>query len=193
MSLLLAALLFAAPPADSSFQHWFDQDGVSVSIARGTFPPWIRAEGTIDAPADDVAAVLGDYEHYKEIFEPEYARADVLDRDSGRARLHTVWDYPWPYHDRDAVMGFSLAKQADGSWLLTWTNAAKKGDPKTGVRIEGIDATTTVVPVDAGHAKVTFTYHADLGGDFGKSGNEKAYREEPPLYFDAIRKRLKKK
>ena len=47
---------------------------------------------------------------------------------------------------------------------------------------------TRVVPVDATHCTVTFTYHADLGGDFGKSGNEKAWHDEPPLYFGALRK-----
>lgn len=190
--LLVALLLLGAAPADDAFVPWKEHEGVSIQLARvEKSPPWVRATVELDATPDAVAAVLSDFAAYKEIFDPVLRKANVLDAREGGARMHLVWPFPWPMKSRDAVVDYSIEKGPDGSWLLSWKGDARKGDPTLGVRILGIEGSTKVEPLDEGRrSRVTYTYLGDLGGDFGKSANEKAWKGQPPHYFKSLEKRL---
>lgn len=189
---LAAVLLFGTLPGDDTFADWKEHKGVKIQLARvEKAPPWVRATAELDATPDAVAAVLSDFGHYKETFEPVLQKATVLEARESGARLHLVWPFPWPMKSRDAVVDYAIAKTPDGGWLLTWKGDAKKGDPKAGVRIERVEGATKVEPLEEGRrSRVTYTYQGDLGGDFGKKTNEKAWKGQPPHYFEALRKRL---
>jgi len=194
-ALVVTALAFgslaamATVPADLRFEPWFASRGVSVEIARPpTGPPWIRGRAEVPAPASKVAAALSDFVRYKELFAPALKRADVLDRDGRGARLHLVWPYPFPFSNRDAVVGYTSSELPDGGYRIAWRAEARPGDPKEGVRIEHVEGETRVEPAGEGACRVTYVYLGDLGGKFPRSAEEKAWREEPVQYVRAVRR-----
>ncbi len=192
-SLLLLASSVAATPPETSFVPWFEQDGVKVEMARTREEtPWIRASAEIAAPVAEVEAIVTDFEHYSEIFHPMFKKIEVLEHSKDRARVHAVWPFPWPLRDRDGVFEYTTSDSAGGATTLQWTNGARPGDPSAGVRISGIAGTLRLTPTAPNRCRVVYTYYGDLGGSFGESRNQKAWRGQPILYFAAIRRRSEK-
>jgi len=187
-------LLLSAAPSDDAFKPWVEKDGASISIARTERKeaPWIRGTKTLDARCEEVAAVLTDWSAYAKTFAPVVKKAEVLESGERHARLHLVWPYPWPLRSRDAVVRYEVSEEGDGSGVtaIRWRADAREGDPKrAGVRIETVEGSTMLVP-EGERCTVVYTYLGDLGGDFGKSGNEKAWKGQAPHYFESIEKAL---
>lgn len=195
IALAAALVLLAAPPADDAFKSWFSEKGVEVSKAKedGKSFPWIRGVAELDATPAEVAAVIGDFAAYKKTFDPILQDVKVLGNEGATTRLHLEWPYPWPLNDRDAIVAYTLQTAADGTVRLTFKADARKGDPKTiGVRIDAVEGSTVVAPLEGGRSRVTYTYYGDIGGDFGKKASEKAWRGQPVHYVESLRKALKK-
>ena len=200
MIAMLATFLLAATavpahppmPADADFAAWVTQDGVVETRAqpKGLARPFVRGTSEIDASCDAVKGVLVDFAHYKTFFSGIVREAKVLAQDDASARIHFVWAYPWPLHDRDSVVGYTLTKPESGGWLLSWQDDAQSGDPKDGVRIAHVEGATRMVPKADGACTVSYTYYGDLGIDLTKAMNEKILRTEPVKYVEAIRKGL---
>ena len=189
--MILALLLLAAPPPDESFKPWLEKDGVAISISRGEEKsiPWIRGAKTLDASCESVEKLLTDWDSYAKTLTPMVKKSAVLERGEGSARLHVIWPYPWPLRARDGIIRYQGARE-DGRTAIRWEDAEKEGDPKTaGVRIKDIEGSAMLVP-DGEKCSVTYTFYGDLGGDFGKSSNEKAWKGEAPHWFDAVAKAL---
>lgn len=178
-------------PSDASFTPWFTSRGVAVEIARqSSGPAWIRGRGEIPASAARVAAVLSDFDHYRDFFAPAVRKADVVERESPTAaRLHFLWPYPFPFANRDAVVRYELTSEG-GVFRVSWHSDPKPKDPHEGTRIERVMGAAAVEPAGPDACRVTYTYFGDLGGKFPASAVEKAWREEPVQYFRAIRRRL---
>ena len=196
--MIVASLIGAAPatpalsaPPDESFASWFQKDGVDVSIARSE-TPWIRASTEIAAPAADVEAAVTDFDRYEKTFHPMFKKLDVLERAGDRTRVHAVWPFPWPLRDRDGIFEYTTEHSDGGVTTLRWTNGARPGDPSTGVRINGIGGSLRITPLGKDHCRLLYTYYGDLGGNFGKSRSDKAWRGQPLLYFGAIRRAVEK-
>lgn len=192
MKLLPALALLLSIPAEIPFEPWFSERGVAVEIARqGGGTPWVRGTAELPVSARRVAAVLLDYEHYRDIFAPALRTARVLDREGSTVRIHMVWPYPFPYRNRDAVVGYRWEERADGGLLLAWGADARDGDPKSGVRIERVAREARIEPLGPERSRVTYTYLGDLGGRFPAGAMEKAWRAEPVHYVRALRRRLR--
>ncbi len=184
-------LLLAAAPSDDAFRPWVETDGVAIAIARieGSAIPWIRGTKTLASGCGAVEKVLSDWDAYAKTLAPMVKRSKVLERGEGFARLHVVWPYPWPLRARDGIVRYEVVKE-EGRTTIRWKDDERPGDPKTaGVRIAEIEGSTALVP-DGGKCQVVYTYYGDLGGDFGKSSNEKAWKGESPHWFDAVEKAL---
>jgi hypothetical protein len=186
----LALAVLAAIP-EAGFQPWFVEREVSVSRTRTAGEtPWVRAVAELPAPADAVFAAVSDYAKYRELFDPVVSKAAVLDADAGRARIHFVWPYPFPFRRRDAIVEYRVEPAADGALRVTWRDAARPGDPSEGVRIHRVAGETRIEPLTAGSCRVTYTYLGDLGGNFPRALEDKAWRHEPLGYMHALRRRL---
>jgi len=194
MILFALALLAAHPeiPAEADFKPSSTESGIAESRAQaaGVKWPFVRGDGGVDATCDEVKTVLFYFEHYEKFFSGVVRKAKVLAKDDASARVHFVWAYPWPLHDRDAVVGYTLEAVDGGGWLLSWHDDAQSGDPKTGVRIAHVEGATRMVPAGEKKCAVTYTYYGDLGIDISKSVNEKVWKTEPVKYFEALRKGL---
>lgn len=186
-----AAALLPGIPAHLAFEPWFTERGVSVEIARRPGPiPWVRGIGELDAPASRIEAILADFEGYGELMAPAVVKFAVLEAGEGTARLHMVWNYPFPLRDRDAVVRYNGQWREGGAYRLTWTDEARPGDPAEGVRIARVAGETLVAPLGQDRCRVTYSYLGDLGGTFPRSVEEKAWRHEPLGYFYALRRAL---
>lgn len=184
--------MLAAVPAGLPFERWFSSRGVRVEIARASAgAPWIRGSGELPASARSVAEVVGDFADYRRLFAPAVKKASVLSRSPGAARLHLVWPYPFPLRNRDAVVSYRLDSDTAGGFLLSWSSDARPGDPREGVRIARVDGETRITPAGADRAIVAYTFLGDLGGNFPRAAEEKAWRAEPVEYFRALRRRLR--
>lgn len=189
--LLLLAALLAPVPDGRAFVDWFSARGVRVEIARASAGlPWIRGTGNVAAGARKIADVVSDFRAYRAIFSPAVKKATVLAADGSSARLHLVWPYPFPLRNRDAVVSYRLAPLPDSGFVLSWSDDARPGDPREGVRIARVAGETRIEPLGADRSRVTYAFLGDLGGKFPRAAEEKAWRAEPVEYFRALRRRL---
>ena len=88
--------------------------------------------------------------------------------------------------DRDAVVTYETLEPSSKKLTLTWKRSDEPGDPQTGIRIDRVEGRTEIEPAPEG-THLSYTYFADLGGDFGSSVEEKAFKHEPLKYFEAVR------
>ena len=192
-SVMFAAWLAlpAAIPAELLFEPWFQEYGVTVSIARvSDGPPWVRGVAELPVGADVVFGIVTDYAHYLDLMSPVVRDVTVLEKGPESVRLHFVWRYPFPFRDRDAVVAYRHEKLPDGTFRISWRDAARPTDPGRGVRIRHVAGETRIQPLGAGRCGVTYTYLADLEGRFPRAAEEKAWRKEPVGYILALRRRL---
>ena len=189
--LSLVALLSVVPP-EAPFARWFTAHGVQVEIARRPDAlPWLRGTAELPVAAEQVAAVLTDFQRYKDLFAPAVRSARVLEAGEGSARVHFVWAYPFPFKNRDAIVLYRSEKSG-AAFLLSWKSDTRPRaeDPTEGVRIERVEGETRVESLDPSRCRVTYTYLGDLGGKFPAWAQEKAWKEEPVQYVRALRRRL---
>ena len=188
--LLVAAAALPSIP-EGSFEPWFRERDVEVSRTRKPDEtPWIRAVVELPASADAVYAVVTDYARYRQFFDPAVSKADVLESSNRSARIHFVWPYPFPFRRRDAIVAYNGERLDAGGYRLTWSDDARASDPSEGIRIRRVAGETRIEPLVEGRCRVTYTYLADLGGDFPNAFETKAWRHEPLGYVYALRRRL---
>jgi hypothetical protein len=191
IALLLSTLLDVSELDPPPFAPWFSARAVEVSIARpASGAPWIRAMSELPSDAERVHSVLADLASYRQIFAPVVIRSDVLESSPGLARVHFVWNYPFPFRDRDAVVAYEDAALPDGGYRIAWRDDARPGDPRTGVRIVRVAGETRIEPVASTSCRVTYTFLGELGGRIPSAFAQKAWRAEPVGYVNAVRRRL---
>lgn len=185
MITLLAALALSLPP-DDQFKALHEEAGVQITMAKTETHPWVRGVGLLSAPPEKVAAVLKDLGRYREIFKGMIKTSDVLKNEGPLIRVHLVWPFPIFMKNRDAVVNYEVSAHTPKEFTLTWKRTEEPGDPTAGIRIDRVEGRTDLVAAAEG-SRMTYTYFADLGGDFGSSMEEKAWKHEPIKYFDAVR------
>ncbi len=178
--------------ADSAFEFLSREEGVTVEVNRGGDRPvpQVRATSELAASTDRIAQVLTQFSRYGEIFSECWAKADVLEASPKSARLHVVWRYPFFFRNRDSINRYEFKQVANGTYLLTWREDAKPGDPEEGVRLQYVEGKVELRPISAKKSLVTYTFLGDLGGDFSNGVREAAWKRQPLHYFQALAKEL---
>ena len=107
--MMLALLALLAPPAsDASCTVWLATEETSK------FGVHVRAEATVEAPAENVLAALEDFDHY-----PDYMpRVRKTARKPGGI-VYTEIASPWPLRDVWFLARVERQK-APGGWLMKW-------------------------------------------------------------------------
>lgn len=195
MSFLLAGVIVLASAADlqfpDEFEPWVEEDGIAVKIARteDSDHPWIRATYEIPVDASTIAGYLCDFDYYDAMFKPGVKKVDVLaDGKDCTARLHIVWNFPFPFRNRDGIVNYHSERPDESTFVLDWYGKAEPDDPSEGVRIESIRGQTRVESLGPGKSRVTYQYYGDLGGKFPDWLKEAAWKGEPSVYFGHLRK-----
>jgi hypothetical protein len=186
----LLLLLALTIPDTGAFKPLAQDNHVAVAIVRnGDQPPWVEATHELPVAAEKIYDLLADFDSYANVFAGSVKTARILDRKPDSARIHIVWPLPWPMKNRDAVVSYEAKKEA-GLYRIDWVQNAQKGDPEEGLRIEHVMGRTVIEAKDATSSLVRYTYYGDLGGDLPDFIKEASYKEEPVVYFNAIRKKL---
>ena len=183
--------LLAVLAEGETFAPWVVEEGVEVSIARrAEGAPWVRGVAELPVPAERVFEVLEDYAAYAALLAPVVRRSEVLERLGPAARLHLVWDYPFPFRNRDAIVRYEAERVPGGRFEIRWKDDARPGDPSEGVRIRKVAGETRIEPLGSERCRITYTFLGELGGSFPRAGKEKAWRREPVVYVIALRRAL---
>lgn len=188
--MLYLLLMALAIPDAGAFKPLAQDDQVAVAIVRNDGqPPWVQATHELPVPAEKVYELLADFDSYASVFAGSVKSAKILDRKPAGARMHIVWPLPWPMKNRDAVVAYEAQKEP-GLFRIDWVHSPQNGDPAEGLRIEQVMGRTVIEAKDANRSVVRYTYYGDLGGDLPDFIKEASYKEEPVVYFNAIRKKL---
>ena len=186
---ILAVAMGWSAPAAQDFREWFVEGDYRVQqFRRAAEEPWIRSVQTIAAAVPQLRDHLLAFDRYPTIFSGDVKSVKILDRKAQEARLHIVWAIPFPYSNRDAIVQYSWRDVSGGGFELSWEDDARDGDPKEGVRIERVRGSTLIEPAGDKAVKVTYTYYGDLGGSFPDWIKDLAWKKEPRVYFEALRR-----
>lgn len=175
-SLLLAFALAAplvggpATPASGSEAQWesySDKDGVHVytRAADGTSIKDVMATAVVEAPPEQVLAVLGDVEAYPEVMPPTES-AKLIGRSGATAWYYMVLNPGWITR-RDYCIRASLSRLANGAFKSEWaidgrTCPAPRASLVRMVRNEG---QWLLSPLAGGKAtSVVYQAHSEPGG-----------------------------
>ena len=189
---LIATVLLAGSTVifPEDYTEWVVANEVTVEISRtgDKSHPWIRAHYTFPVDPEVLRSYLCDFDHYHEMFTPGVKKVEVLaNGKTCEGRLHVVWDFPWPFRNRDGVLAYVVDLPSDDVFNLNWTSGAEAGDPKEGVRISSIKGRTSVKDLGDGSCEVTYEYLGNLGGTFPQWLKEAAWKGEPQEYFHQLR------
>ena len=118
--------------------------------------------GVVDAPPDQVLAVIADFPGQKDWID-DLSTAEVVGEDGEYELQHGVTDTPWPMDDRDwTIRAWSGPMEVDGAPVLvsTWTYVPDSGN------IENTEGYWLLVPWGDDGTKTLVRYYIilDLGG-----------------------------
>lgn len=186
---ILAVAMSGAVPADREFKDWFvDGDYRVLQVRRSDEEPWIRSSQQLAVTTPQLREHLLAFDRYPAVFSGDVKSVEILERKTQQARIHVVWAIPFPYSNRDAIVHYSWRDVTGGGFELSWEDDARDGDPKEGVRIEKVRGSTVLEPAGNNAVKVTYTYYGDLGGSFPDWIKDMAWKKEPRVYFEALRR-----
>lgn len=117
-------------------------------------PPWCAATIWVDAPPEEVLAILMDFKAYPKVF-PRVRSVELLQ--DGRA-VHITLAMPFPLADRDYVV------QMQGEGLQFAVVPMPWPEVPGVVRLPAFAGRWALVP-DQGGTTVRYLWHTDLGAD----------------------------
>ena len=160
--------MLVAQERDSSWQLQEQQDSIRVYVrdVPGSNFQAFRAETTIEARLQTLAAVLDDVEHADEWihFTEKGIMIERIDRETAVVSLLT--DLPWPASDRDSVTYNTLTQDPETLTVRYTFDARADAYPERDdyIRIQDISGYWELRPTVAGKVQVIYTTQSDPGG-----------------------------
>jgi len=164
LALLLFSVGVSAEPMEWTLLY--EKAGFRAYEGKGS-PLTYRAEGTLDVPLAEVAAVLVDIPRQKE-WVHRLAESRTLQGDPvAHSVIYSRYSLPWPAKDRDAVVESAVdvdVKQAEVRvrfWNTTVPAAPLRPDC---IRVPLSEGTFTLRDTGRGAVLVSYTIRLDPGG-----------------------------
>lgn len=191
------ALICLALFASGNWELANETDGIKIFTRskEGSSVKEVKAMGQIDAPADRVFKVIGDYDHYVE-FMPYMRESKVIARE-GKNTIIYGYVAPPIVSNRDYTL--KMVDESVGGespmFKVSWTPANDRGPaPRDGtVRLSINTGSWTLEPTEDGKTYATYYLYTDPGGSIPTFLVNKANRDSLPDLVKAVRKRVKDK
>ncbi len=162
-ALLFSACLHAGP---GGWTLLYEKAGFKAYEQKGP-PLAYKAEGTVDVPLAEVAAVLVDIPRQKE-WVHRLAESRILEGDPvTHSVIYSRYALPWPAKDRDAVIESSVEEDINrGEVRVRFsTTTALAAPPRPDcIRVPLSDGTFTLKDSGQGSTFVSYTIRLDPGG-----------------------------
>ena len=160
---IAASALAADPPGDEATWDEIRNDQVRVECTEVAGEPWCRSHGVVGASIESVANTLENMAAHQDKFE---AVASIRELEPGV--LHITLDYPGMLSDRDYVAKYTPSVVGEVRRYQWRAVTHASAPPVDGVvRLSRFGGAWELSP-SGSHTKVTYTWHAELGGSFPK-------------------------
>jgi hypothetical protein len=180
---LVTSLLVAttAARADDAWERLRTTDAAVVDVRRGDVPR-VRTTGELPFPAEAVAAVLGDLEHFPSWF-PRLQSWEVVRSPEGLF-AYGRHDLSWPLDPRDYYVRYTLGRDGDA---FTLSAASAPGRPlvKGRVRLTDVASSWRVEPRGPSRCRVVYVYDVPAPG-VPDALLEGAWKSEGPAVLRAL-------
>lgn len=147
------------------------------------------ATGVVDAPPEQVLAVLGDVEAYPEVMPPTES-ARLLARSGSTSWYYMVLNPGWIAR-RDYCIRSTLSRLADGRYKAEWIVDQSHCPPPSAsfVRMDRNDGSWVLAPLAGGKSTaVTYDAHSEPGGSVPAWLVNSGVARGIPDVFKALRK-----
>ncbi len=166
-SFLAGALIASAAHADpGTWTFLYEKAGFKAYEQKGP-PLAYKAEGTLDVPLADVAAVLVDTPRQRE-WVNRLAESRVLEGDPlTRSVIYSRYALPWPARNRDAVIESVVEEDVvHGEVRVRFRNTSSPSAPRRQdcIRVPLSEGSFTLTDTGEGSVFVVYTIRLDPGG-----------------------------
>ncbi len=144
------------------------------------------AVAIVDAPPEDVFAVLTDYANFTH-FMPYCEKVEVRKRKGQRSRVRFALNFPWPLGDRHYVLELTdRVDEVDGVrvWASRWTYVPGSGN------IDDAYGAWEVVSCGPERSLVRYTAFTDPGGKLPVWARNSATKVAIPKVIQGLRRRV---
>lgn len=139
----------------------------------------------VDAPAENVFAILLDYNSFPE-YMPYCKKVELEKKEGERSWVKFELDFPWPIGDRHYVLIMSSDREG-GAFASSWTYEKDSGN------INDTYGSWEVLPYKGGKSFVRYTCFTDPGGNIPGWANNMATEVAVPNVIAGLRKRVSEK
>jgi len=165
----LLVILFFAFNAHADPGGWvflYEESGFKTYEHKGP-PVAYKAEGSVDIPLAELAAVLVDVPRQKEwvshMVESRLIEGDIITR----SVVYSRYDLPWPAKDRDAVIESVVEEDVEQAEVrVRFRNTTCPAAPprSDSIRVPKSEGEFTLKDTGNGSVIVSYTIHLDPGG-----------------------------
>ena len=192
---LIAVLWITAQPGRAIADDWkpvSEKDGVRISVrpVEGSSIKEVRGEGDIDAPLDNISAVLGDVQSYPVLMPPTVEATELKRQGVDTAWFHMVIDPPMIFK-RDYCIRMTLSHLPGGVFKSEWAldNSVCPAKAKNMVRIERNSGSWVLTPLpDGKRTHVVYQSHTDPGGAVPAWIVNRVTAQTIPKIFQSVRR-----
>ena len=162
---------------------------VQLTIVQGTPVKRARAIALVDAPPEQVFAILTGYNEFPQ-FMPYCKKVEVQKKEGEPLRVRFELDFPWPIGDRRYVLRLTDRREDVAGkqvFISSWTYEPNSGN------IHDAYGSWEVLSYDEVHSFVRYTVFTDPGGNIPNWANNMATEVAVHKVINGLRKRLNEK
>lgn len=163
--ILLSSVAFAVPgpnlPGPEAVWTVLTSGDPTIECTTVDSEPWCRSTGTVPLPIEQVAATLENMAAHQDLFD-----SIVSIRELSPDVMHITLDFPAVMSDRDYVAQYTRSREGEAR-LYRWSPVTHPSAPPVNgvVRLPEMAGEWRLEP-SGSQTKVTYTWHAEIAGNF---------------------------